>query len=357
MTIRIETPEGEDALTELLQLHDRVYEYRGACHLEFLPLTLPILTGESPFAKGRVFRPFLARDGGQAVARVVASVDGRYHDLWGEKLGHVLLFEAMPGAREATKRLMDSACEWLRDRGMEAARAGMGMLELPFVIDDYESLPPLGVRQNPPYYHSFLKDAGFESEKGWVDYKIRVTPELLARYENALDAAKASGFRIVPLGELPPARRRKEFAATYNETFRRHWGYSPFTEDDLSLLLDLQAPLGALETSVVAYRGEEPVGVVWVAPDSSAFARRRAERTIRDDEKLNFLGIGVREVARGRGVNLAMAAYAYLELVRRGATWLSYTMVLDDNWPSRRTAEKLGASVCASYLVYRRSFR
>ena len=61
--------------------------------------------------------------------------------------------------------------------------------------------------------------------------------------------------------------------------------------------------------------------------------------------------------ARGRGVNLAMASYAYLELIRRGAKYLSYTLVLDDNWPSRRTAEKLGAKVCANYMVYRRNFR
>jgi hypothetical protein len=49
-----------------------------------------------------------------------------------------------------------------------------------------------------------------------------------------------------------------------------------------------------------------------------------------------------------------MAARSFLELVRRGATWLSYTLVLDDNWPSRRTAEKLGARVCANYVAYRR---
>jgi hypothetical protein len=30
--------------------------------------------------------------------------------------------------------------------------------------------------------------------------------------------------------------------------------------------------------------------------------------------------------------------------------------VVDDNWPSRRTAEKLGARVCSNYLVYRREF-
>jgi hypothetical protein len=52
-----------------------------------------------------------------------------------------------------------------------------------------------------------------------------------------------------------------------------------------------------------------------------------------------------------------MAAYAYMELVRRGARYMSYTMVVDDNWPSRRTADQLGAFVCANYLVYRRNFR
>jgi hypothetical protein len=50
-----------------------------------------------------------------------------------------------------------------------------------------------------------------------------------------------------------------------------------------------------------------------------------------------------------------MASYAYLELIRRGAAYLSYTLVYDDNWPSRRTAEKLGAKVSANYLTYRRT--
>jgi hypothetical protein len=46
-----------------------------------------------------------------------------------------------------------------------------------------------------------------------------------------------------------------------------------------------------------------------------------------------------------------------LEQVRMGAKYLSYTLVCDDNWPSRRTAEKLRAFVCANYMVYRRIFR
>ena len=51
-----------------------------------------------------------------------------------------------------------------------------------------------------------------------------------------------------------------------------------------------------------------------------------------------------------------MSARCYLQQHRRGATHVSYTLVLEDNWPSRRTAEKLGANVRANYLVYRRDF-
>jgi hypothetical protein len=108
---------------------------------------------------------------------------------------------------------------------------------------------------------------------------------------------------------------------------------------------------------VLAYRGSDPIGMLIVIPELTVGAVAIAPRTIQDSEKLNILGIGVRSAQRGKGVNLAMASYAFLELIRRGATWLSYTMVLDDNWPSRRTGEKLGARVCANYLVYRRNFR
>ena len=55
-------------------------------------------------------------------------------------------------------------------------------------------------------------------------------------------------------------------------------------------------------------------------------------------------------------MNLAMASHSYLNLIRQGSKYLSYTLVLDDNWPSRRTAEKLGAKVCANYVTYRRNF-
>jgi hypothetical protein len=267
------------------------------------------------------------------------------------------MFEALPDTRDATRRLLDEACDWLAGRGAEAIRLGFGVLELPFVIDDYTSLPPIVMRQNPAYYHALLKDAGFETEQGFVDYRIAVGPELIARWESALEAVRRARYEIVPLRDVPAGRRAPLLADLLNDTFARHWGYTPTSAAEQEVLLQLFAATGFLDTTVIAYRDGEAVGECTIVPETSALAALAPGRTLADEEKVNFLGIGVRAAARGHGVNLAMAAYGFLELVRRGARQLSYTLVLDHNWPSRRTAEKLGATVCANYVCYRRRLR
>jgi hypothetical protein len=355
VAVAIEEPKGEDELGDFVAFADTVHAIRSA-YWPALPLLLPLLRGEGPSAVDRKVRPLVAREDGRIVAKAAAVVDGRYIAKWGEPLGHVIAFDALPGTRTATRALMDEACSWLRSEGMEAARTGFGPgFDMAYAIDDYESLPPSIVRQNPAYYHSLLKEARFETERGWVDYKIAVTPERVARWEHMLDSARRSGFEVVSLSEVPEADRLEQFTATWEEAFDEHWGMSPSSVGEFAEVFETAGPMGMWDASVMAFGGDEPVGVVWSSPELADLAVLAPGRALRADERLNFLGIGVRRPARGRGVNLAMAAKCYLGLVARGATHVSYTMVLDDNWPSRRTAEKLGADVCASYVVYRRS--
>jgi hypothetical protein len=242
---------------------------------------------------------------------------------------------------------------------MYAARTGfyVGLLDLPFAMDEYETLPPGVLRQNPPYYHRMLKRIGFEVEKGFVDYRLRVTPELQARWASSLESARNAGFEIVPLGELDPAQRVKDLTNTWSNTFKTHWGWVSFKDEELALLLDENADTSILDTSCMAYLDGEAAGFLWNPSEDPDDAILLPGRTLDDSEKLNALAIGVRERARGRGLNYAMAGFSYLELARRGWTHLSYTLVLDDNWPSRRTGEGLGATVCANYLAYRRDLR
>jgi hypothetical protein len=301
-------------------------------------------------------KPFVARRDGEIVARVAAIVDEHYLGRWKDGVGHVVMFEALPDTKDEVRSLMDEACGWLRGRGMAAARTGFGHNDFPYAFEDEDTLPPVLIRNNPSYYHRLLKEAGFESERGWVDYRAAVTPELVDRWTSCVEAAVGGGFRIVPYGEVDPGVRTDHWVSTWNEAFSEHWGVAPQTPQEHESMAEFLGPLGMGETSVLAYRAADPVGALWVVPELASTLAAHPDRALRGEEMVNFLGIAVRDVARGRGVNMGMASYAYLELVKRGATHVSYTLVLDDNWPSRRTAEKLGAEICGNYMVYRRNF-
>lgn len=358
MPLKIESPDDQNGFTEFITFADRVRPELSARWPAAADMQLPMLMGLSAFIAGKPLRAFVARENGEIVARVAALLDPAYAQRWGEKLGHLMFFEAAAGASAAARAVMDAACEWLRGQGAVAARSGFYLpLDMPFVIDEYDALPPNMMRQNPDYYHSMIKDAGFFCEKGMVDYKIEVTPELIARYRSALEAALRAGFELVTLADIAQEKRAAEFGPAFNEAFYNHWGYVVASQDAMTEMMMFVELMGGLETSICAYHHGEVVGTLMVAPEETAHAILRPGRVLKDSEKLNFLGIGVREPARGRGLNLAMAAQTYLKLIDRGAKYLSYTLVVDDNWPSRRTAEKLGAKVCANYVVYRRDFR
>jgi hypothetical protein len=359
MSLVIETPREEDAVTEFVLFFDKANEGRSARWPAPEELQLAILLGDSPCCEGRELRPFLAREQGEIVARVLAVVDHRYNEHWGDNIGHIAWFEALPNSSEAVGVLIDEASTWLAEREVVAARCGllMGVFDLPLAMDAYGVLPPSMLRQNPSYYHTLLKRAGFEVEQGFVDYKLEATPELEQRWRNSVDAAEALGIELRPLREIPKAERAPVLADVWADTFKHHWGFVAFSKSEMQLMLDAFAETSLLDTTIVAYLDGEPIGFVFVVSDDPSHALLAEGREIQPEERLNILGIGVRERARGRGVNYAMAGKSYLELAQRGWTHLSYTLVLDDNWPSRRTGEGLGCSVCANYLAYRRNFR
>ncbi|MGA2210838.1 MAG: hypothetical protein ABSH30_14500 [Acidimicrobiales bacterium] len=353
--VQIDHVTGDEALLEFVLFADAANAGRPVYWPAIPDLHIPFLKGEGPEAAGRKVLPLVARSGGRVVARVAAVIDQRYIDHWDEPLGHVIMFEALPDSTEAVQTLMNEAAAWLRADGLEAARAGFGhSFDMPFLLDSYDSLPPLSTRQNPDYYHSLLKEARFEAEKGWVDYKIEITSERLELWQHMVESGERAGFRIVPMADVADDRRVPDFDAVFTEAFARHWGWFPHSQAEWAELFEFTGLIGGLDVSILAYAGAECVGAVLGIPDLSGLAVLADGRELRPDERLNLLGIGVRPSAQGQGVNLAIAAKCYLQLAKMGNSHVSYTMVVDDNWPSRRTAEKLGGRVCANYLVYRR---
>jgi len=325
-----------------------------------------MLSGRSAFGPQSQVQAFWVEEDGRVLAAITAVRDEEYTRRWNEQMGHLLFFEALPEHDEAVESLFRAACDWLRERGCQAARLSfMAGWQMPLIIDAYDAVPTIFHTYNPAYYHSYIKNGGFWTEYGVVQYQVEFTPELARRYREMVERATSSGVSLRPWDFDRLEEENQTFTDIANETFRAHWGFIPYPAAAMrGLTVELKDLLVA-DFNVFAEADGETVGAVYSLPDlNQALHPMRGksieenfpefQRHLQDIDHGVLLIIGVKESYRGRGVNLALAAKSYLAMIERGYKTGSYTVVLDDNWPSRRTAEKLGARVTRNFNIYRK---
>ena len=361
--ISIGNPRKRAEMEDFARLPFLVYADRKAWWPPDIQNEVDLLSHRSPLSPFLEIEPFVARREGRIVARVSAVINHRYNAHWKEKLGQLIHFEALPDEDDAATMLLEAASQWLRERAMDAARSGFAaFLDYPYAIDNYDAFPSFLLRANPAYYHRYLKNAGFETERGQIDYTARLTPEILARYHGMLDAARRGGIQLRSWREFGFLAAVDAWTGVTNVAFREHWGWNPVTHAEVRPMLTSLWETPVSDLSMIAMIDRRVVGAVFCVPDlSEALASLKRGTKLAPDKgggtRGALINIGVIDEARGRGVARAMAARSFIEMERQGMQYAGYTLVLDDNWPSRRCAASLGARVTGNFLTYRRDFR
>ena len=360
--VSIENPRSRSAMEDFARLPFVVYAERKAWWPPDLQSEVDLLSHRSPLSPFLEIEPFVARRDGRIVARVSAVINHRYNQHWKEKLGLLIHFEALGDEDEAATMLLQAATEWLRSRAIDAARSGFAaFLDYPYAIDNYGSFPSFLLRANPACYHRYLKNAGFETERGQLDYTTQLTPENLARYRGMVDAVRRAGIQLRSWREFGFLAAIHGWTDVTNVAFRDHWGWNPVTRAEAWLMLSSLWESPVSDLSMLAVMDHEIVGAVFCVPDfSEALATLKRGVKLAPEQgggtRGALINIGVIDAARGRGVARAMAARSFIEMERLGMRYAGYTLVLDDNWPSRRCAESLGARISGNFLTYRRDF-
>jgi ribosomal protein S18 acetylase RimI-like enzyme len=325
-----------------------------------------LLGGRGGFHTDSQVQAFWVEEGNHLLATVTAVNDDTYNRHWNEQLGHFLFFEALPDQDEAVESLMRAACDWLRARDCQAVRLSMlpGM-QMPLTIDAYDAVPTIFHTYNPAYYHNYIKNGGFVTEKGVVQYQVQFTPQLAQRYREMVERATDSGISLRSCDFNRLEQETETFTDIFNETFSEHWGFMPVPATVMrGLTVDLKDFLVADFTPFAEKEGQT-IGALYSLPDLNQALHPMRGKAIEEHlpelqqhlQEIDhgvLLVIGVKKGYRGHGINLALAARSYLAMIERGYKTASYTVVLDDNWPSRRTAEKLGARVTRNFNIYRK---
>ena len=324
-----------------------------------------LLNGTSPIAATSKVQPFWVENNGKILATLTAVIEDTYNLRWNERMGHLLFFEALPGSQDAVSELFSSAFQWLKAHNCDAVRSALLISwQVPLTIDAYDCVPTFLHTYNPPYYHSYLKNAGFMTERGAVQYQVEFTSDLAERYQQMVEHALHSGVSLRSMDFDRLEEETIRLTDICNDTFSEHWGMQPTTAAAMQGLTFGLKDFLVPEFIVFAEAEAETIGVVYSLPDlNQAFHKMRGKelennfaeflQLLQQIDHGALIIIGVKKQYRGRGVNLALAAKSYLAMIERGYKTGSYTIVLDDNRRSRRTAERLGAKVTRNFVIYR----
>jgi ribosomal protein S18 acetylase RimI-like enzyme len=361
-SIRVEKIGTRDRFEDFARLPFEIYNGRDAWWPPDIYNEVDLLAGRALITAHLDLCPFCAWRDSKLVARVSAVVNYRYNEHWNQKLGQLIHFEAIPGEDDAAVALLEEAVGWLAQRGMDSARSGFAaFLDYPYNIDNYAELPSFLLRGNPDCYHRYFKNAQFHTEKGQVDYTAPLTQPILARYRQMIEAAQQGGTTILSWREYGFLAAIDVWTEVTNSAFSRHWGWNPVSYEEVRpMLLPLAGTLVG-DLSMIAVLDGHPVGAVFSVPDlSERLAQVRSATRLKPERgggtRGALINIGVLESARSRGIARAMAARSFATMAQHRMRYAGYTLVLDDNWPSRRTAESLGAKVTGNFVTYRRDF-
>jgi hypothetical protein len=296
------------------------------------------------------------------------------YDQQGRPIGRIAAFVYYPKARRyavptggigfwetiedytVAAALLDTAQEWLQDRGLEAADACVNFGENDrfwgVLVEGFDTPPAYGMPYNKPYYADFLARYGFEvyfrQESRELD--LRQIPERIIRIGQR--AAQKEGVTFA----YPEKHRLKKYAhdfmVIYNDAWQNHEHFVPLTPERVEKLVASLAPILVEEMIYFAYVEGEPAGVILAVPDLNqifrpwrgkpgfwqlvqflwrkrnkyAWYRRRGILT-----RARVMLMGVRSRYQRRGLESALAYLPVPTVVQMGITHAELSWVGDFN--------------------------
>lgn len=334
--------------------------------------TKQFLCGKSKFFTHCEHRLFMALENSKIVATAAAFYDRNLIEYYGEQVGLIGYFEALPDSDTIVSRLLRNVEEYLIEKEAYSVWIpfnGNIIYGLGLASDAYDEYPLFLMPYNPPYYHHYFLRNGYKRFKELVAYTIDLVDiKLQRKIAYIKHRASNSPVEIVPIDVKNFKKEIFRFAEIYNKTFKNHWGYVPQSDEELYEMLE---PFRiALEKDFVLfaeYKGTT-IGFVLCVPNYNyviknlngnvdilrAFNFLRLKKKIR---KARLIAVGVSEEYRGQNIAPLLIANAFDAMIRKGYITVEYSWVLAENIASHKAVGKFYGRPYKRYSVYKKVLR
>ena len=324
-----------------------------------------------PFYKTADVELFLAIRNGRPVARIAACVNHDFNTTHNTLTGSFGFFEC-PNDEGLARELLDTACEWLRARGMTEALGPFNFStnhEIGFLADAYDQPPVLMMTYNPPYYLELVERCGWTKAKDVWAFKMsgRVPPP--ERVRRIADLVRER--TRVQIRTLDMRRFDQEIDCVrevYNQAWSRNWGFVPLRDEefrhqaadmklilrpDWALLAEVDGrPIGFSLTLPNIYESQVKIRNGRLLP--TGLFRLLWGLKVQRPKTSRVITMGVIHDYQKRGVESIFYIETYDRAHRDGIEFGELSWVLEDNDMMVKAAEALGAKRYKTYRIYGR---
>ena len=322
----------------------------------------------NPILKNSDFELFLALDdAGRPIGRTIAYIDHTFNRYYNARIGFFGAFECIDDPA-AARLLIEASERWLLERGMTAIRGPIHPVaeNWGFVFEGYDTPPVYMSPWNPPYYHSFFTQFGYEKVKDLLVYEADIGNgySLSPRFEGFAERFKKR-YPGISIRRLNMRNLREDARAIWeisNTALADNWGYVPL---ELPVMEDM---LGKLKLIVdpdavwmVEYEGN-PVGFCLGFPDINVILQKikgnllpfgwaRLLLSVRKLRDYRLFGLAVNPEWHKRALDALMYINLYENLKAKGVR-MEANYILEDNLHIKNALERLGMRHNKTYRIY-----
>lgn len=328
-----------------------------------------------PFYKAADVALFLARRGREIVGTIAAFINHQRVERLGRPEGGFGFFEVIEDY-DVAERLLDTACAWLRTRGMTSLRGPTSFTdsEYPGVLVEGADCPPVMLgAHTPPYYKDFLEQYGMEKEQdlyAWRAFRSQIGEELRnIPPELSRVAEVARRVANVTIRRVRLERWDEEIASAhylFNATLTHLPDYIPMSEAEFRRLAGQMRPFLDPDLALFAEVEGKPIGFCVAFPDINRVLIRlngrlfpfnwlKIRRYIRQIDVVTFKLMGVLDQYRRRGIDALLYMQAIKAVYEKGYAWLEGSVTSEFNPMVNLIARRLGAERYKVYRIYRKA--
>jgi len=314
-----------------------------------------------------------AHRNGFCVGRCTAQIDREHLARYRDDVGFFGLFDTIDD-EAVSKALLDTAAEWLSERGMKRIRGPFSLSvndEVGCLVDGFDTPPMVMMPHHRPYQGPLIEAAGLPKLKDLYAWRYVVgdVPPRARRAHDEMEAMPEIKARSCRVKELSTEVRT--IVDVFNDAWSENWGFVPYTERELRALADMLKLVIRPELSLIVEINGEPAAVAVALPNINEslvglngklnpinIAKLLWRFKVRGPRTARLAILGIRKKYRGLKKYAGLSTFMYAKMnhagQRCGIDWGELSWTLEDNAPVNVGIKFMGGKVYKRYRLFER---